>query len=125
MPRLSDPWFDAKFLKDTTSKGMTYTDDLVGADGLFLWCPCGYGKPEFPLEGGRPHGIYVHFSNPRGCSPAPADAGSQSRNGGPSRWVIDSGSGIADLTLSPSIAIGTLECWHGYIKAGEVIIPNG
>jgi hypothetical protein len=118
--RLSDPWFDAKFMRNTTAKGSEYTDLLEGADGLWFWCPCGFGKPEFPLDGGRPHGVMVSFANPRGCVPAPADGGSQSRNGGPSRWTIAAGSGLGDLTLQPSIAVGTPECWHGFITGGEI-----
>lgn len=117
--RLSDPWFDAKFIKGTTSRGTEYTDQLDGADGVWFWCPCGYGKSEFPLDGGRPHAVQVSFANPRGCAPAPADAGSQSRNGGPSRWTM-SGTGLHDLTLTPSVAVGTPECWHGHITNGEI-----
>jgi hypothetical protein len=118
MPHLTDPWFDATFLKGTTAKGHQDTDTLEGADGIFFWCPCGYGKPEFPLDGSRPHGVIVSFANPRGC-PAAVEGGSRSRDGGPSRWTM-SGSGLNDLTLSPSIAVGTPECWHGWIQNGEI-----
>jgi Family of unknown function (DUF6527) len=117
--RLTDPWFDAQFLKNTTARGHEESDALEGADGVFFWCPCGYGKPEFPLDGARPHGVIVSFANPRGCAPAPADAGSRSRNGGPSRWTM-SGTGLADLTLTPSVDVGTPSCWHGFITNGEV-----
>jgi hypothetical protein len=117
--RLDDPWFDAAFLAETTATGHREIDTLEGADGVFFWCPCGYGKPEFPLGGGRPHGVIVSFANPRGAPVAPPDAGSQSRNGGPSRWQM-SGDGLVNLTLSPSIAVGTPECWHGFIQNGIV-----
>jgi len=116
---LADPWFEAKFCKNTTATSWTHTAELEGADGVWFWCPCGYGKPEFPLDGARPHAIIVTFSNPRGCAVAPPDAGSQSRNGGPSRWTM-SGTGLRDLSLQPSIAVGTPECWHGYITNGQV-----
>jgi len=120
---LIDPWFDAAFLRETTARSTSCADPatIQDADGLFLWCPCGYGKPEFPLAGGRPHGLHVSFSNPIGAQPAPPDAGSQSRNGGPSRWQM-SGTGLADLTLAPSIATGEPECWHGYIQNGQVLL---
>lgn len=118
--KLTDPWFDAKFMTETTAKGHRYCDTLDGADGLWLWCPCGYGKPEYPLEGARPHGVIVSFANPRGCTPAPAEAGSRSRAGGPSRWTIARGSRLADLTLTPSVDIGNPSCWHGYLTNGEV-----
>ena len=119
MPRLSDPWFEAQFCRKTTAQGFELADELEGADGVQFWCPCGYGKPEFPLDGGRPHAIIVTFSNPRGCDPAPADAGSRSAGGGPSRWTMR-GTGIHDLTLEPSIAVGG-GCWHGYVTNGEVV----
>jgi hypothetical protein len=106
-------------LSRSTATGHWKHDSIYGADGVLFWCPCGYGKPEFPLEGGRPHAVIVSFANPQGCDPAPADAGSQSRDGGPSRWTM-AGTGLSDLTLSPSIAVGTPECWHGYVQNGEV-----
>ena len=119
MPLLTDPWFEAKFMKNTPARGWEETDQLDGADGVWFWCPCGYGKPEYPLDGPRPHGVIVSFSNPRGCAPAPADAGSQSRNGGPSRWQM-SGTSLADLTLLPSVDVGTPSCWHGWVQGGVV-----
>lgn len=121
--KLTDPWFEAQFTTETTAQGHRYIDTLQGADGIFFWCPCGYGKPEFPLEGGRPHGVLVHFANPRGVPVAPANAGSRNRSGAPSRWTV-SGTGYADLTLTPSVDVGgaegTQSCWHGFITNGEV-----
>lgn len=118
--KLTDPWLEARFTTKTDETGHDTTDELDGADGLILWCPCGYGKPEFPLGGARPHAVIVSFANPRNAPVAPPKAGSQSRHGGPSRWTIDSGTGLSDLTLSPSVAVGTPECWHGYIRDGVV-----
>lgn len=115
--RLDDPWFDAQFLvTDPDGKGHRDIDTLDGADGIFFWCPCGYGKPEYPLDGARPHGVIVSFANPRGTPPAPAHGGSRSRDGGPSRWTM-SGTGLSDLTLTPSIDV---RCWHGFITNGVV-----
>jgi hypothetical protein len=131
--RLDDPWFDASFLTDTTAKGHRRIDTLQNADGLFLWCPCGFNDPQFRAPNqGRPHGIIVSFANPRGVPPAPVDAGSRSRDGKPSRWTIVSGTGLWDLTLSPSVDVGdktinpvtkkqvVTSCWHGFIQKGEV-----
>jgi hypothetical protein len=114
--RLDDPWFDAEFVAESTANGSRSIDALDGADGVFFWCPCGYGKPEYPIDGARPHGVLASFANPRGCAAAPADGGSQSRHGGPSRWTMN-GTGLADLTLSPSIDV---ICWHGFVTKGII-----
>lgn len=119
MAKLSDPWFDAKFIGEVEDRGaFRFQDSIEGAQGLFLWCPCGYGKPEFPVDGGRPHGITLPFSNPRNA-PVPPDSFNRQKDGHAPRWDM-AGNGIADLTLTPSVAIGRPECWHGYITAGEV-----
>jgi hypothetical protein len=120
---LTDPWFDAEFYGKVTEAG-SFTmqgEDINGAQGLFLWCPCGYGDPAFPIEGGRPHGLLVPFSNPRNALVPPANHGPQSRND-PNmrpRWIMN-GSSLHDLSLAPSIAVGTPECWHGFITNGIV-----
>lgn len=112
--RLDDPYFEAEFLTETTARGHRRIDTLDGADGISFWCPCGYAKhPEVT------HRVIVSFANPRGVPVAPPDAGSRSRTGGPSRWTV-SGSGLHDLTLTPSVAVGTPECWHGYVTRGEI-----
>jgi Family of unknown function (DUF6527) len=118
--RLDDPWFEARFTADTTpAGGHRMIDTLEGADGLWFWCPCGYGKPEYPIDGARPHGVMVSFANPIGARPAPHGAGSQGRSGGDTRWLV-SGTGLSDLTLKPSVDVGEPSCWHGYIENGEV-----
>lgn len=125
--RLTDPWFEAEFYGNVHADEqgrMTHTrqgNRIDGAQGLQLWCPCGYGKPEFPLDGGRPHAVMVPFRNPRNAPELPPEHGPHSKND-PSqhpRWEM-SGSGLEDLTISPSIDVGTPSCWHGFIRNGEV-----
>lgn len=118
MPKLNDPWFEAEFYGNVSSNGLTRQESMEGAQGLLLWCPCGYGKPEYPVQGARPHAVLVPFLNPRGAPKVPDDHGPH-KDGIPVRWTV-SGSGIADLTISPSIAVGKPDCWHGYITSGEV-----
>lgn len=117
--RLNDPWFEARFLRTNVDDSHVYLDSLEGADGIFFWCPCGYNKPDYPLDGARPHGVIVNFANPRGVPPAPEHTGSRSRDGRPSRWTM-SGTSLEDLTLHPSVDVGTPSCWHGWIRNGEV-----
>lgn len=136
--KLIDPWFEAKFIAEVAkqenglhsfrhlkSDGTAYT--LAEAVGVEFWCPCGVnardeqGELRYPLDlslnKGRPHGVIVVFAG-RG---APADFGPHSR-GNPAehpRWTV-SGTGLDDLTTTPSIAVGEPECWHGYITNGDV-----
>lgn len=119
--RLTEPWFAAKFIGEIAADSKSYRRllSIEGAQGVLFWCPCGYNKPEYPIDGPRPHGCLIIFANPRNAPPAPADFGPASRhdpNVHP-RWQM-SGSGLDDLTLSPSIATNDPECWHGYVTAG-------
>jgi hypothetical protein len=136
--RLDHPWFEAHFY-GRVAGAVSYTADDVGrplpyreAQGLFLWCPCGYGalgkdgRERYPLDLslnlGRPHGLLVPFANPPSGVQLPADHGPVNRDGsGRPRWTVG-GTGVADLTVSPSIAVGPAasECWHGWIVAGVV-----
>lgn len=138
--RLLDPWFEATFYGEVTERGsfrFRHEDgspmNFREAQGLFLWCPCGYGlldkegKERYPLDLslnlGRPHGLLVPFANPPSGVPLPADHGPIARDGKTRpRWAV-SGSGLHDLSTAPSIAVGgqsSPECWHGYITNGEV-----
>lgn len=139
MPRLTDPWFEAHFYGEIAADGsfrFHYEDRspmaFAQAQGLALWCPCGYGeldkdgKERFPLDLslnlGRPHGLLIPFANPPSGVPVPAEHGPLSRDGKTRpRWTV-SGSSLADLTLTPSVAVGPAdkECWHGFITSGEV-----
>jgi hypothetical protein len=126
--RLTDPWFDATFFGFVAKNEQgQYTSRHVHEDrrpvtfaeaqGVQFWCPCGFGKPAFPIDGGRPHLVMVPF-NGRGL---PDDFGPHSRtnaNDHP-RWNV-SGSSLDDLTTTPSVAVGDPECWHGFIANGEI-----
>lgn len=120
MPRLTDPWFEAEFYGQATEYSYRLQGaELDGAQGLFLWCPCGYGKPAYPINGPRPHAILVPFANPRNAAALPANHGPVGKDKKRPRWTV-SGSGLADLTISPSVDVGDPSCWHGHIRVGEV-----
>lgn len=77
---------------------LPHVNDLANAQGLVCECPCG------------DHSLIVWFADrgvPEAAEPKP-------------RWTV-SGSSIEDLTLSPSIHVPTGCCWHGFIRAGEVV----
>ena len=121
MPRLTGPWFDAKFYGNATENSHRLQgSNIEGAQGLFLWCPCGFGKVAFPLDGGRPHGVMVPFANPRNAPQLPENHGPTSKDGKRHpRWTM-TGTGLDDLTIMPSIDVGNDSCWHGYITDGAV-----
>lgn len=116
MPKLTDPWFEAEFYGNATDKSLRRQGaQIEGAQGLVMYCPCAYGR-----EDARAHGLIVPFANPRNAPALPADHGPTRRHSDVhTRWEM-SGSGLDDLTLSPSIDVGEPSCWHGYIKNGEV-----
>lgn len=128
--KLTDPWFEAEFIGAITETSFRRLGGSIdGAQGVFLYSPCGYG-----LTDGT-HGLVVAFANPRNAPPVPASFEPLPR------WQM-SGSGLDDLTLTPSIncqvdppehaearrAAGLQpgechpgrQCWHGWIANGEV-----
>lgn len=114
---LTDPWFEAEFYGQVTSKGLRRQGARIeGAQGLFLWCPCRFGASA------GAHGLIVPFANPRNAPQVPPDHGPH-RPGNPQgprpRWRM-SGTSLRDLTLAPSIAVSQPECWHGFIRNGAV-----
>lgn len=124
---LTDRWFEAYFYSRVSESGHWHEHEegrpfsFAESQGLMLWCPCGYGLEQFPLDGGRPHAIMVPFANPPNGVPLPANHGPVSRDSNRHpRWTV-SGSGLHDLTITPSIAVGNNpECWHGHIINGVV-----
>ncbi len=124
---LTDPWFEAYFFCDANSEG-GYRRCLVEegdipfekSQGIVLWCPCGVDDPRYPLDGGRPHGVMIPFLNPPCGVPVPENFGPFSSDDKTHpRWVVG-GSGLHNLTLTPSVNVGSPSCWHGFIKNGIV-----
>lgn len=113
---LIDPWYEASFLVGV-DKGKEVlhgkkVPDFAGAHGLWLWCPCGWGKPD-----GYAHGLVIPF---RGAPEH--NFGVISRDGKTRpKWMV-TGTGLRDLTLHPSVDVGSAQrpCWHGWIKLGQV-----
>jgi hypothetical protein len=114
--RLTDPWFEAEFGGQGTERGSWRRQggQLDGAQLLFLWCPCAFGNDS------RAHGLMIPFANPRNAAVTQFNFGITGRDGKTkTRWQM-SGTGLSDLTLSPSVDVGEPSCWHGYITQGEV-----
>lgn len=114
MRRLTDPWFEAEFYGNAANDSHERQGDKIdGAQGLVLWCPCAYGNDQ------RAHGLLIPFANPRNAPPCPPGHGPVARDGTHPRWQM-TGTGLGDLTLSPSVDVGDDHCWHGFIRNGEV-----
>jgi hypothetical protein len=130
-PKLTDPWFNARlYVTCDDDKTMEFVTELDKAHGVMLWCPCGYGKAEYPCytaslrAGPRPHAIFVPFSNPRTNRSVSDQYGPVSADGKRVRWQM-SGTSLDDLTIEPSIAVRCdPPCWHGFIQQGRVVTPG-
>lgn len=84
-------------------------DTLADAQGVEFDCPrCKNG-----------HRIAVAFSG-RGVLDHQA---SRDKNGNPTRWQVAGGTGLEDLSLSPSVDCtpSNPQCWHGHITNGEIV----
>lgn len=86
---------------------MPHVETLAEAQGVMLDCPkC------------RNHSVIIAFAD-RGVKD---NWGTRSSDGRPTRWQVVGGTGLNDLTLSPSIDCtpSNPNCWHGFITNGEV-----
>jgi Family of unknown function (DUF6527) len=104
---LTDPWFEAHFVIERFGR---HHPTFQGAHGIWLYCPCGYGKPDK-----HAHGLLVPF---KGAPEHNFGVVSRDRQTKP-KWAA-TGSGMHDLTLMPSVDVGEPSCWHGFITKGIV-----
>lgn len=90
---------------------------IAEADLIMFLCPLCFEK-----NGGAvgTHSVMVSLAGRN----VPDDAGSRDSTGKPSRWTVQSGSGLDDLVLTPSILLSMSQCaWHGFV--GSSGIPPG
>jgi|ERR1700682_4044910 len=100
----------AEFLTEATLKGHRRTDSFAEAQGIMFQCPKCFAANNGPIG---THYVMVWFSNV--AVPAPAECFPRPR------WKLESGTSLADLTLSPSILLpGPGGCeWHGFVRGGD------
>ena len=96
----------------TTVRYRERVEWLGGAQGVTFLCPKCFAANRGSVG---THWCEVTFAG-RGVLP---DQGSHNAAGEPVRWHV-SGTGLADLTLSPSILLQGGCNWHGHIERGEV-----
>jgi hypothetical protein len=82
------------------------------AQGLWFLCPKCFAQNSGPVG---THAVQISFES-RGVLPS---QGTHNKEGKPVRWNV-SGTGINDLTLTPSILLEGGCAWHGFISNGEV-----
>lgn len=103
-----NPWSDR----------FTTVESLAEADGIWFDCPLCWQKWKAGAEHG-PHGVLIWFEGRR----APDRLGRDSQNRRV-RWTIQSGTGLDDLQLTPSILLSGPGCgWHGFV--GSSGVPPG
>lgn len=96
--------------RETDVEYLVFVDELAAAQGVMFKCPLCYPKA------GGPKGVHlveVTFAG-RGVRD---DEGCHNRDGQPTRWTV-LGTGVADLTIAPSIELQGGCGWHGYVTNG-------
>lgn len=87
---------------------------VAEADLLTFLCPLCFAK-----NGGAvgTHAVMVSFAGRN----VPDAAGTRDNTGKPSRWTMQSGTGLDDLVLTPSILLSLNECrWHGFVGSNGI-----
>lgn len=113
VPVPANEWYEGHFSPLPYRDLFHYVDALAGCHGISFLCPKSFAKNSGPIG---THKIRVYFEG----SPVPPEIGTN-LEGKTVRWQA-SGTGYADLTLSPSIFEQPIEyCgWHGFVRNGEV-----
>lgn len=89
-----------------------FVDSLAEAQGIWMLCPLCFKTNSGPKG---THMVEVTFAD-RGVND---NEGTHNMEGHPVRWQV-SGTGLNDLTTSPSIQLLGGGCaWHGFIKDGD------
>jgi hypothetical protein len=115
MPTLRE--LEAEFIRyDGETASFRKTESIQDAQGILFLCPQCFLKNN---GGPGTHSVLISFSD-RGVTDA---QGSHNKEGKPTRWGIQGGSGLDDLQLSPSIHLEDTCGWHGHI--GHSGIPAG
>lgn len=88
-------------------------EHLAEAHGLWFDCPLCYAKSADHVG---VHGVLVWFAG----KPVPDRIG-KNKAGQTVRWNIAGGTGLLDLSLTPSIQLQSGGCnWHGFVGSGGV-----
>lgn len=109
--RLED--LDAEFFRWDV-KGVTHVEiptvgTLAEAQGVMFDCPVCESSGHSIMVGFRDRGV-------------PPDQGTRDAAGNQTLWTVAGGTGLHDLTLTPSIDCtpSNPACWHGFITNGEI-----
>lgn len=100
-------------LETVTGPRISYVParSLAKAQGIRFLCPLCWVANKGPIG---THSVQVGFDGR-----APPGTFSCDSTGKDSRWIV-TGTGLADLTLRPSILLSGPGCgWHGYVTKGQ------
>lgn len=108
--RLSEGWMFQFVTFNDGGKTLGKVETAQEADGVMFTCPQCASKVPDTDDGKRSgHVVLCWFVGKVPPEAAP----------GPGRWTF-TGTGIEDLTLSPSVFLNGAGCgWHGWVKDGN------
>ena len=104
---------DAEFFRWEERDGKTYLPEvaaLAEAQGVIFDCPVCRSPGHSIMVGFRDRGV-------------PAHLGTRDAAGKQTLWQVAGGTGLHDLTLSPSVDCtpSNPNCWHGFITNGVIL----
>ena len=113
-----DPRFtkwDPKLKKDGTVKAAIFkhVKELKQADSVWFLCPKCFEQNKGPVG---THSIRIDFHGRN----VPDEYAMHNDRKEPVRWHV-SGTGLSDLTLSPSILLLGGCNWHGFVREGQIV----
>lgn len=102
-----------RFMKWAGKGSFQNVETLAEADCVFFLCPLCFQNNSGSVG---THSIKIDF---RGRNTPDEDC-MHNNEGTPVRWEV-SGTGLADLTMAPSILILGGCNWHGWVQNGEIV----
>lgn len=103
---------EARFImRIKNSDSWTTTENLSEADGVLMLCPKCYYRNNGVVG---THSVLLWFDH------VPRDASLS--NG---RWTVRAGTGIVNLSLTPSVDLSRTCGWHGYVHGGQATLDVG
>lgn len=99
---------DVQLLRLEGTGHLKHVSTLAEAQGLMFLCPKCFGVNG---DNAGVHYVLCWFKD-RGVP--------DTEQPGPGRWAVTGGTGVHDVTLTPSVHLSGPGCgWHGWVKEGD------